>query len=103
MGCVYECVRRVQTDSLLVSRLVIVIRAQLCNSEVALIGPLLLGGGLVLVVDWWGRCLHPITPAILDGVTSSTALNAASISLAFILCWAADEISSRTGRRVATS
>ena len=69
----------------------------------ALIGPLLLGGGLVLVVVWWGRCLHPITPAILDGVTSSAALNAASICLAFILCWAADEVSSGPGRGVATS
>ena len=91
-----------ETDSLLVFRLVIVIRAQLCNSEVALIGPLLLGGGLVLVVAWWGRCLHPITPTILDGVTRSAALDAASISLALILSWTADEVSSGAGRGVAT-
>ena len=61
------------------------IRAQLCNPEVALIGPLFLGGGLVLDVDWWGRCLHTITPTILDGVTRSAALDAASISLALSL------------------
>ena len=64
---------------------------------------MLLRGGLVLVAVWWGRCLHPITPAILDGVTSSAALNVASISLAFILSWTADEVSSGAGRRVATS
>ena len=92
-----------ETDSLLVSRLVIVIRAQLCNPEVALIGPLLLEGGLVLVAAWWGSCLHPITPTILDGVTRSAALDAASISLAFILSWTADEVSSGAGRGVATS
>ena len=64
---------------------------------------LLLGGGFVLVAVRWGRCLHAITPAILDGVTSSSALNAASISLAFILSWADDEVSSGAGRGVATS
>ena len=67
------------------------------------ISPLVLRGGLVLVAVRWGRCLDPITPAILDGVTSSAALNAASISFAFILCWAADKVSSGAGRGVATS
>ena len=67
------------------------------------ITPVLLRRGLVLVAVWWPRCLPPITPAILDGVTSPAALKAASISLTFILCWAADEVSSAAGRGVATS
>ena len=92
-----------ETDSLLVSRLVIVIGAHLGNPEVALIGPLFLGGGLVLVAAWWGRCLHPITPTMLDGVTTSAALDAASINLAFILSWTPDEVSSAASVRVAIS
>ena len=92
-----------ETDSLLVARLVIVIRAQHCNPKMSLIGPLLLEGGLDLVVHWWGRCLHPITPTILDEVTRSAALDAVSISHAFILSWTADEVSSGAGRMVATS
>ena len=95
--------RRLEMDSLLVSRLVIVIRAQLCNPQMPLISSLVLRGGLVLVAVRWRRCLHPITPTILDGVTRSAALDAASISLAFILSWTADEVSSGAGRGVATS